>query len=183
MLKKIPLTAPGSRKMLTSTNVHYTARPLLYSMYGVFVSYGRKGGGQWGGEPILDRAASHFPRLRPSSGRGSPVHCPTGGGEPLAEWRGKWNMALWRLHSLSHGTQLAAPPPTHSDRVQVPGLTWATVVVAVRCGTVVLLFGLTSQRGSRKRETNTDHFFHPSLINAFFICSGSNSGIYCCDLG
>lgn len=120
-----------------------------------------------GGEPILERAASHFPRLRPSSGRGSPVHCPTGGGEPLAEWRGKWNVALWRLHSLSHGTQLAAPP--HRPLIQGSG-SWSDLgyscVVAVLCRTVVLLFGLTSPRGYREPETNADHFFHPSLIYA-----------------
>lgn len=178
------LKSPGSHKMLTSTNVRYSARPLLYSTHDVFVSYGRKGGGQWGGEPILEWAASHFPRLRPSSGRGSPVHCPTGGGEPLAEWRGKWNVALWRLHSLSHGTQLAAPPPppTHTGfRFLVwPGLQLCCGCAVRDSGTVV-----RTDVTKRLQKARDQHWsFLSSFTNiCIFFCSGHNSGIYYWYLG
>lgn len=50
--------------------------------------------GDEGVESISRRAASHFPALPPSAGRGPPAHCPARGGEPSAEWRGNWNVAL-----------------------------------------------------------------------------------------
>lgn len=123
----------------------------LYSTYGVSVSYGGKGGGR--------RRVSLFQgeqRVISTPGRARPPRLIVRPGWwTFSRMEREMECGIVEPPSSIPRDPITSNPNTHpltqTDRVQVPPMTWATVILAVGDGTVALLFGLTSLRGFSER--------------------------------